>query len=849
MLCLLSVSAECPAPFTVTNPGAPIPDTIAEIEGYTKGLSNAFATAFSGRCSDMGNCECSPWYCSDSVGDTECSTHGGAKRPELCSGTSTCDGVKVNFDQSAAYWVGENEPTQAQKELLCGTKEVDAEFKRIAGALDGMLYLYFGGYNGAYREYPAKINECGRAYDPRIRPWYRAGSSGPKDVVVLVDISGSMDTRTRGKSRLELVKDSLGVGDGFGLLDSFGHSDFVSVVAFSSDASVVGDQELLVRGTTENLQDLKDSVRLLVERTTTNFRAGFEKAFEVLRESAAQERSSNCKRVIIFLTDGEDSDCNISPDGGECGSTSNGESLVEDNACRCQQAYLDQIDTWQDEMGGARASIFSYSMGADAGNSLPRQIACRNGGSWGEISDGSDPLSQMQSFFTFLAKDAQPDTVYWSEPFADWSTGEMLSTAVSPVLHRGNLVGVAAIDVTPQVLGSQVGDSQAMAALSVQLQARSTRCNNQQLSISQCELQMMRMGVGEVDRQMTCPAALSSSAACCFAAPASASSGSKKYRIVDQPRSWDDAKSWCESNGGRLARVASSDEEGLHMLAGIAPPDGAWVGLQRSGAAWAFEGGEAVPGSDALWAPGHPLAANEAGFLSPSGSTGNAYTARKSEARSFLCEFLDSAPCPRDNCTRSDAAAEISAADYSASPGAVRSATQCQVLTETFVRPCPAGTAGPTPTCQPKSTRPWADRGQNLCCPIRGAGDSAGGGGDGGDGSDFPIGAVAGGVGAGVVLVGLGSWFLLRRGKPSAPAVAARPPAPMASGPPMPMDPYRPPAANPVSEDGYKVQPLRPPAANPHSGEAVPPPPYSDSTLNVMEMGVEPPPYESLPRP
>lgn len=44
---------------------------------------------------------------------------------------------------------------------------------------------------------------CG-ADDPRIRPWYVAASSGPKDVVIVLDVSGSMSQY----GRLDLAKEA-----------------------------------------------------------------------------------------------------------------------------------------------------------------------------------------------------------------------------------------------------------------------------------------------------------------------------------------------------------------------------------------------------------------------------------------------------------------------------------------------------------------------------------------------------------------------------------------------------------------------------------------------------------------
>lgn len=69
---------------------------------------------------------------------------------------------------------------------------------------------------------------CGD-YDPRVRPWYVAASSGPKDVVVIVDISGSMDDN----GRLALAQDAVK-----SVLDTMNEHTFVNIVLFSTDVSV-----------------------------------------------------------------------------------------------------------------------------------------------------------------------------------------------------------------------------------------------------------------------------------------------------------------------------------------------------------------------------------------------------------------------------------------------------------------------------------------------------------------------------------------------------------------------------------------------------------------------------------
>jgi len=56
-------------------------------------------------------------------------------------------------------------------------------------------WTYFGAHNGLLRQVPARHQVCGK-YDPCRRPWFVAASSGPKDVVIILDVSGSMVSRT-----------------------------------------------------------------------------------------------------------------------------------------------------------------------------------------------------------------------------------------------------------------------------------------------------------------------------------------------------------------------------------------------------------------------------------------------------------------------------------------------------------------------------------------------------------------------------------------------------------------------------------------------------------------------------
>ena len=80
--------------------------------------------------------------------------------------------------------------------------------------------MHIGMASGAFRIYPARVNATYNNYDPRVRPWYVAGSSGPKNVVMVLDTSGSMDGIRMFflKQAATRIIDTLTVGDRIALV-------------------------------------------------------------------------------------------------------------------------------------------------------------------------------------------------------------------------------------------------------------------------------------------------------------------------------------------------------------------------------------------------------------------------------------------------------------------------------------------------------------------------------------------------------------------------------------------------------------------------------------------------------
>ena len=75
------------------------------------------------------------------------------------------------------------------------------------------------------------------------------------------------------------------------------------------------------------------------------------------------------------------------------------------------------------------------------------------------------------------------------------------------------------------------------------------------------------------------------------------------------------AKEQCQNWGGRLAELDPTNiEEEQHILAALAPPDGAWIGLHPKGNGWVWESAQnAVVRFESAYPRGYVLAAHARG--------------------------------------------------------------------------------------------------------------------------------------------------------------------------------------------------------------------------------------------
>ena len=142
-----------------------------------------------------------------------------------------------------------------------------------------MRWQYFGSSQGLIRLYPAREWDTNFAgfyndYDPRVRNWYIAATSGPKDVIIVVDCSLSMSGK-----KFEIAKSVAKA-----VIDTLTSHDYVNVVcARASHWNEVGksqsfqtevlscQQNRMVQATLAHRRDLKEKISELIAGGTSEF--------------------------------------------------------------------------------------------------------------------------------------------------------------------------------------------------------------------------------------------------------------------------------------------------------------------------------------------------------------------------------------------------------------------------------------------------------------------------------------------------------------------------------------------------------------------------------------------------
>ncbi|XP_072766737.1 voltage-dependent calcium channel subunit straightjacket isoform X2 [Anoplolepis gracilipes] len=208
-------------------------------------------------------------------------------------------GGQVNLSMSAVH-VPTNVYERAPDVIraIHWSEKLDPIFANNYEQDPSLSWQYFGSATGFMRQYPAMnwYMEPVDLFDCRTRSWYIEAATSPKDILILMDTSGSM-TGIRREIARHVINN---------ILDTLGNNDFVNIITFSNVTKEVVPcfNDTLVQANLANVRELK---RLLAEVETeriANFSLALTNAFELLETFRVEREGARCNQAIMLITDG-----------------------------------------------------------------------------------------------------------------------------------------------------------------------------------------------------------------------------------------------------------------------------------------------------------------------------------------------------------------------------------------------------------------------------------------------------------------------------------------------------------------------------------------------------------------
>ena len=163
---------------------------------------------------------------------------------------------------------------------------------------NGLAWQYVGMPNGLFASYPyvdwEEVGECPGSYKPGLRPWYISGSSGQKNMIILLDISKSTSSSD---SRVAL---SIEIAKNF--LATLSFRDFVTIVPYAASANPY-DANRMMRASADDIYYLNYYLDNLDTSSSskTNIGEAMQVAMEILQSSTDSGDTSDCTNTAILI--------------------------------------------------------------------------------------------------------------------------------------------------------------------------------------------------------------------------------------------------------------------------------------------------------------------------------------------------------------------------------------------------------------------------------------------------------------------------------------------------------------------------------------------------------------------
>ncbi|KAL5289197.1 CACNA2D4.2 family protein [Megaselia abdita] len=281
------------------------------------------------------------------------------------------------------------------------SENLDEVFRQNYQSDPALSWQYFGSDTGILRHFPALQweenidGDRADTYDCRKRSWYIETATCSKDIVILLDNSGSMSGFRNHVAKFTIRS----------ILETFSNNDFFTIYKYSNNVSDIIPcfKSALVQATKENIRVFNDAIAKLKPEGYANLTKAYTKAFELLKTYYIDRKcneTAKCNQAIMLVTD------------GVAGNTTE---------------IFDKYNRGED---GMNVRIFTYLLGKEVTKVREIQwMACLNRGFYSHVQTLDEVQEEVLKYVDVIAtplvlQDIEhPPT--WTHAFADKSAGQI----------------------------------------------------------------------------------------------------------------------------------------------------------------------------------------------------------------------------------------------------------------------------------------------------------------------------------------------------------------------------------------------------------------------------------------
>nr|CAH8842656.1 unnamed protein product [Trichobilharzia regenti] len=182
------------------------------------------------------------------------------------------------------------------------TTGLDEVFKLNAKSDPTLKWQYFGSSTGFFKYYPGAMWEIQLDeyrldfFDCRSQPWYLQASAYPKEMIILIDKSGSM------KGRSDIISNATAAE----ILNTLTENDYFNVMLFS-DITMYADPMItdrLIQATKFNKDKMIKNFRKFSPNGTASYENAITEVFALFNKTDEKfPANRKCNRMVMIITD------------------------------------------------------------------------------------------------------------------------------------------------------------------------------------------------------------------------------------------------------------------------------------------------------------------------------------------------------------------------------------------------------------------------------------------------------------------------------------------------------------------------------------------------------------------